>query len=230
MQKEIYIFRGQSSESYSSFTKRMFALADSLLEQLGPDALSASLTTRRPPGISIIPFKRDKVSVFSLRGRKQDASGFLSGVKGFAGAYLVEEAIPVAYEKTWEDRSPTPGECLLTLFHKKADLDYDVFIRRWHEGHTPLSLKLHPLWNYNRNVVKEDITGQSPWYDGIVEEQFKEGSHLLNPMIFFGPPLKVPRHMLQVLADTRSFIDMKKIETYLASEIHFLSSPQSTDL
>ena len=230
MQKEIYIFRGQASESYKSFTKRMFELADVLLEQSNPDALKASLTTKQRPRISIIPFRKDKIAVFSLRGSKQDCSGFLSGIQGFAGGYQVEEALPVAYEKTWEDRSPTPGECLLTLFHKKADLDYEVFIRRWHEGHTPLSLKLHPLWNYNRNVVKKEITDPAFWYDGIVEEQFKESSHLLNPWIFFGPPLKVPRHMFQVYADTRSFIDMKRIETYLATEVHFLSDQQSAFL
>jgi hypothetical protein len=208
----------------------MFTLADTLLEQWDPDALKVSLTTRRPPGISIIPFKKDKIAVFSLRGRKQDASGLLSGIQGFAGAYLVEEAVPVAYEKTWEDGNPTPGECLLTLFQKKRDLDYEVFIRRWHEGHTPLSLKLHPLWNYVRNVVKNKSGEQGTWYDGIVEEQFRKSSQLLNPWIFFGPPLKVPVHMYQVYADTRSFIDMKRIETYLATEIHFLSDPQSTIL
>jgi hypothetical protein len=90
-------------------------------------------------------------------------------------------------------------------------------------GHTPLSLRLHPLWNYNRNVVSNTLSGQSLWYDGIVEEQFKKPSDLLNPFIFFGPPLKVPLHMYQVWMDTRSFIDMKKIETYLTVEIHFKS-------
>jgi hypothetical protein len=223
MQKEIYIFRGQSSENYKSFTKRMFDLAEVILEQCEPETLKASLTTRRPPRISVIPFRKYKIAVFSLLGRKKDGFGFLTGIQGFTGGYLVEEAIPVNYDKTWEDRSPTPGECLLTLFHRKPDLEYDLFIRRWHEGHTPLSLKLHPLWNYNRNVVKKEITGQASWYDGIVEEQFKEGSHLLNPLVFFGPLWKVPRHMIQVYADTRSFIDMKRIETYLATEVHFLS-------
>lgn len=228
MQKEVYIFRGQSSESYKSFSKRMYELGNTLLEKLGPHALKASLTTRRPPRISIIPFKKDKIAVFSLRGRKGDDTGFLSEIQGFDGGYQVEEAIPVAYEKTWEDRNPTPGECLLTLFHKKADLDYEVFIRRWHEGHTPLSLKLHPLWNYVRNVVEKKTSEHGAWYDGIVEEQFKKGSHLLNPLIFFGPPLKVPWHMMQVLTDTKSFIDMKRIETYLTTEVHFLSDQQST--
>ncbi len=223
MQKEIYIFRGLSSEDHKSFTDRMFELADALLEKCLPDTLKMSLTTKRPPAISVIPFKKDKIAVFSLSGRKQDCSLHLSGTGGFGGGYQVEEAIPVAYEKTWEDRSPTPGVCLLTLFHSKPNLDDERFISRWHDGHTPLSLKLHPLWNYNRNVVKKMISDNAMWYDGIVEEQFRESSQLLNPLVFFGPPLKVPWHMLQVLTDTRSFIDMKRIETYLATEVHFKS-------
>jgi hypothetical protein len=223
MQKEIYIFRGSSSESYKDFTKRMFDLAELLLEQCGPLTLKASLTTRRAPRFSVIPFRKDKIAVFSLTGRTKDSVLFSRGENGSSGSYLVEEAIPVAYEKTWADGVPTPGVCLLTLFHSKPGLDYELFISRWHRGHTPLSLKLHPLWNYNRNVVKERITEHAPWYDGIVEEQFQKGSHLLNPLVFFGPPLKVPGHMWQVLRDTKSFIDMKRIETYLATEVHFLS-------
>jgi hypothetical protein len=72
-------------------------------------------------------------------------------------------------------------------------------------------------------VVTDTLKGDSKWYDGIVEEQFKKPSDLLNPLIFFGPPLKVPLHMYQVLMDTRSFIDMKLIETYMTVEIHFKS-------
>jgi hypothetical protein len=223
MQKEIYIFRGSATESYGHFRKRMFELGEALLETCRPLALKASLTTRRPPMIHIIPFKRRKVAVFSLTGKTKDVTALLSETRGFSGAYLVEEAIPRAYEKTWEDREPTPGVCLLTLFHRKPGLDQELFVKRWFEGHTPLSLKLHPLWNYNRNRVTEETTGRGAWYDGIVEEQFRERSHLLNPWVFFGPTLKVPRHMFQVYTDTRGFIDMKNIETYLATEVHFLA-------
>jgi len=138
----------------------------------------------------------------------------------------LEEAIPVSYAKTWKDGEPTPGVCLLTLFHKKPGLDQETFINRWHHSHTPLSLRLHPLWNYNRNVVSSAISEGSSWYDGIVEEQFQKPSDLLNPLVFFGPPLKVLLHMYEVLKDTRSFIDMRKIETYLTTEIHFKSPPK----
>ena len=72
-------------------------------------------------------------------------------------------------------------------------------------------------------MVQEVLTEDSPWYDGIVEEQVQKASDLLNPFVFFGPPFKVPIHMYQVFMDTRSFIDMKRIETYLASEF-FLKS------
>ena len=223
MHKEIYILKGLKGEDYNSFKDRIFKLSNSLVELHGPEALKTCLTLKPPPPISVIPFKREKIAVISVTRNTNSAIDLITKSDGYAGGYAVEEAIPVAYKKDWEDGSPTPGVCLLTLFHKKPGLDQDTFINRWHMGHTPLSLRLHPLWNYNRNVVSNTLSGQSLWYDGIVEEQFKKPSDLLNPLIFFGPPLKVPYHMYQVWMDTRSFIDMKKIETYLTVEIHFLS-------
>ncbi len=138
---------------------------------------------------------------------------------GFAGGYAVEEAIPVAYKKNWEDGTATPGICLLTLFRQKKGIDYNSFINRWHNGHTPLSLKIHPLWNYNRNVVMEKLTNTSSEWDGIVEEHFKTASDLLNPIKFFGNPFVMVYNMLRVYFDTNSFLDYKTIEPYFATEI-----------
>lgn len=227
MQKEIYILDSHLKEDYKSFKNRIFRLSEALIEQYAPETLKTCLTLRRPPFFSIIPFKKEKIAVISLSRKTNSPVDLLTQAEGFRGGYVVEEAIPVAYEKNWEDGSPTPGVCLLTLFHKKPGLDKETFIRRWHEGHTPLSLRLHPLWNYMRNVVSNTVSNESDWYDGIVEEQFQTSSDLLNPCIFFGPPLKVPLHMYQVWMDTRSFIDMKKIETYLCTEYHFLSPSRS---
>ena len=67
-------------------------------------------------------------------------------------------------------------------------------------------------------MVDEVLAGGKPPFDGIVEEQFSKPSDLLNPMRFFGPLLKMPLHMMQVWMDSRSFIDMKRIEVYLAAE------------
>ena len=224
MQKEVYIIRGLPSEDYKAFKDRVFRLSEDVLEKNGPEKLKICLTEVRPPRISVIPFKKKKVAALSVYSSKGGAIRAITETPGYTGGYAVEEAIPVSYSKSWEDGSPTPGVCLLTLFHKKPGIDQGTFIKRWHEGHTPLSLKLHPLWNYNRNVVQGVLTDNSLWYDGIVEEQVEKASDLLNPCVFFGPLHKVPIHMYQVLMDTRSFIDMKRIETYLASEYHLKSS------
>lgn len=226
MHKEIYILKSQLSEDYKSFKNRIFNLSSGVIDQYGPETLKTCLTVKPPPRVSVIPFKREKIAVISLTRKIYSAMDLITREQGFTGSYQVEEAIPVAYEKTWKDGDATPGVCLLTLFHKKPGLDQETFINRWHHSHTPLSLRLHPLWNYNRNVVKSILSEDSLWYDGIVEEQFHLPSDLLNPIVFFGPPLKVPLHMYQVLKDTRSFIDMRKIETYLATEFHFKSPPK----
>ena len=224
MQKEIYIIRGLPGEDYKIFKDRIFRLSKDVLEKTMPEKLKICLTEKKPPRISIIPFKRNKIAVLSIYRNKGAVLKLITASPGFVGSYAVEEAIPVSYTKSWEDGTSTPGECLLTLFHKKPGIDQDTFIKRWHEGHTPLSLKLHPLWNYNRNVVHGKLTDNSLWYDGIVEEQVQKASDLLNPCVFFGPLLKVPIHMYQVFMDTRSFIDMRRIETYLASEFFLKSS------
>lgn len=223
MQKEIYIIRGLPTEDHKNFKDRILKLSAEVLKQLVPGKLKICLTLESPPRISIIPFKRSKIAVLSVHGKQGTLLTGLAHEEGYAGAYTVEEAMPVCYSRNWKDGETTPGACLLTLFHRKPGIDQQTFIRRWHEGHTPRSIRLHPLWNYNRNVVKDTLDKNATWYDGIVEEQVLNSSDLLNPMRFFGPPHKVPLHMLQVYMDTRSFIDMKRIEIYLAAEIHLKS-------
>jgi hypothetical protein len=223
MIKEIYIIKGLKSEAYDSFRNRMLKLCEEVLDQYNPEKLKISITLKSPPALSIIPFKKKTVAVISLIRKKGAVPDLLTGTEGYIGGYEVEEAIPVRYKRSWRDGEPTPGDCLLTLFHSKPGLDRETFIHRWHNGHTPLSLEIHPLWNYNRNVVKKTLSEKSLWFDGIVEEQFQKPADLLNPLVFFGPPLKVPLHMYKVWMDTKSFIDMKRIETYLATEIHIKS-------
>lgn len=223
MIKEIYILKGLASEDYNHFKIRIIGLSDAVLQQYNPAGLKVCLCTKAPPALSIIPFKKKKIAVLSVFREAGPLLNLIKETEGFGGGYQVEEAVPVKYSKTWKDREATPGECLLTLFHRKPNINQETFIDRWHNGHTPLSLKLHPLWNYNRNVVTNTLTDESGWYDGIVEEQFQKASDLLNPFEFFGPPFKVPLHMYQVWMDTKSFIDMKRIETYLATEIHIKS-------
>jgi len=218
MRKEIYLVRGETQESYSGFSERILSLVKDLSNSLNVHKLKVTYTLKAAPMMSVIPFKKKKIAAISIFKSDKDPVQIILECPGFVGAYVAEEAIPVGYDKTWSDMSVTPGICLLTLIKQKKGLPYKDFLDRWHNGHTPLSLKIHPLWNYNRNVVKEIPDNESPRWDGIVEEQFREKSDLLNPVKFFGNPLIMPYRMWQVYADTKSFLDYKSIEPYFAHE------------
>jgi hypothetical protein len=222
MRKEIYLVRGIENENYQSFTDRILKLANEVSSKIKPDSLRVTLTREAPPIISVIPFRKSKIAVFSIYKDNHETIPALLKTEGSSGAFTVEEALPVTYDKTWPNGEQTPGACLLTLFHRKPGIDYDTFINRWHYGHTPLSLKLHPLWNYNRNVVLQKISDHPAWYDGIVEEQTRTRSELLNPFRFFGNALEITGNMIAVYKDVRSFLDYKRIETYLATEYHIV--------
>jgi hypothetical protein len=217
MRKEIYLLRGGDNISYGDFALRIARIVRDLEQRLQPDALHYTLTEKAPPAVSIIPFSRKKVAAISIRKTDDAPVQGLLDAEGFLGAYRVTEALPVAYEKTWPDGECTPGACLLTLFSQRKDIDYATFLDRWHNSHTPMSLRFHPLWNYNRNVVNERLTPTSAGFDGIVEEQVREPSDLLNPFRFFGNPLVIVPRMIMVYRDTKSFIDYPSMETYLAA-------------
>lgn len=217
MQKEIYLLRGGDDISYGDFAFRIAGIVRALEKDLRPNALHYTLTEKAPPTASIIPFSRKKVAAISIRKADDAPVRSLLNAEGFLGAYRVTEALPVAYEKTWPDGERTPGACLLTLFSQRKDIDYATFLHRWHNSHTPMSLRFHPLWNYNRNVVNERLTPDAPGFDGIVEEQVRDVSDLLNPFKFFGNPLVIVPRMIMVYRDTKSFIDYPSMETYLAA-------------
>ena len=223
MRKEIYIIKGSKNEKYTQFSERMIKISKSLLDMPTINKVKLTYTKESPPGITVIPFKKGKIAALSVYKDDSDICNELVIEEGFSGVYFADEAIPVAYEKDWEDLNYTPGVCLLTFFKQKKGISYETFIDRWHNSHTPLSLAIHPLWNYNRNVVGDVLTTDIDNWDGIVEEQFKDRSDLLNPVKFFGNPLIMPYRMWQVYSDTKSFLDYKSIEPYFATEIHIKS-------
>lgn len=218
MRKEIYLLRGHDHESYSSFSTTISAIVNALRDTPQLKGIRYTITESAPPRISVIPFNLKKIASISVYKADDQPVQLLTQHAMCYGAYTVEEALPVSYTKDWPDGQPTPGACLLTLFSRKKSIDQATFIDRWHNSHTPMSLRFHPLWNYNRNVVLDQIkTGSTSW-EGIVEEQVRTRQELLNPFKFFGNPLIILPRMLKVYADTKSFIDFGTMETYLANE------------
>lgn len=223
MKKTIYLLRGEASESYTGFKSRILQLCESVSRTKNIRKIKVVLTEEKPPAISIIPFKKKKIASISVVTEDGALLPSMVQREGFSGAYAVTEALPVAYKKHWDDGQVTPGVCLLTLFNQKPTIDYTTFIDRWHNSHTPLSLKLHPLWHYNRNVVNKSADNNKEDWDGIVEEHLRTRAELMNPLKFFGNPLQIIPNMIAVYSDTKSFLDYGSIEPYLAMEYHIKS-------
>lgn len=220
MMKEIYLIAGVKTESYEAFRDRILQLSSMTVKAENPERLTFTLTVGPPPVISIIPFKRGKMACLSLY-RKDDTRKFstiLTGFPGFRFAGRVDEALPVSYYTDRPEGAVTPGICLLTLFRKKPGITREAFLDRWHNSHTPLSLRIHPLWHYSRNVVTEAQVSQDPSWDGIVEEHFRTRGELLNPFRFFGHPGVIIQHMAEVYRDIHAFLDYPTIETWMVRE------------
>ena len=133
--------------------------------------------------------------------------------------YLVTESVPRDYDRrTWPDGARTPGVKLVTLFEQPARLTYEQFIERWHGSHTPLSLEIHPMWCYVRNVVARRLTADGPDWKGIVDEQFRTPEDLTDPSRFYGVSGDWKQNIQRVLADCREFLDLERIQTVVMSE------------
>jgi len=231
MKKMMVIYRGQDEVSYSGFIDFMLRMARKADDSCHPEKFHITFTDTPPPVLSVIPFRKKKIGVFSLYF--DDDTSFAGmqqviercGLDGstidgrFAGSYSVEEEHPLQYDRTWNDAELTPGVCLLTLFRRRPGIDHAGFLDRWHNSHTPLSLRIHPLWHSSHNVVHKAISSVSENWEGIVEEHFRKRSHLLNPFMFFGNPLTIIPNMIKVYRETNAFLDYKTIETYLVREV-----------
>ena len=221
----MYVLRG-SSESHAAWSDRMRRDLSPVLLALEPSKLQLTVTEAPPPKLNLFPFKSEPIAIVNVYEQGNDPSRFNDALRHAAptvSGYEVQEAYPVAYERTWDDGEPTPSPILLTMLHKKGGVTSDEFVRRWHDGHTPLSLEVHPLWYYQRNVVVESVIEGSEPSDGIVLEACATRRDLLNPARFFGGGLKMVPNMLRVAKDISGFLDMKKTETFYATEYHLRS-------
>lgn len=178
MVKTILILREDAEADRTAFAAGIREAAVPRLLPFCPAGLKTSVSDIPPPMLRVIPFRKDLIAVVSAEGASDQLVQKGSALKGYASAFRVAEALPVSDEEHWPRNVPAPGIGLLSLFRKKKKLEDDAFILRWFEGHTPLSLKLHPLTNYNRNRVIETIEGSLTSYDGIVEEHVREARDL----------------------------------------------------
>jgi hypothetical protein len=220
--KQLYLLRASSGTAAPSFANQVMKEIVPALLALDPQRLKVHVPAPTPR-FSLIPFRRDPIALFSLWGEKFDWAGLLGDRGGKLEGYRVTESVPVAYRRDWPDGQASPGIGLLTLMNRNPSMEYAEFMKEWHGRHTPKSLRIHPLWNYVRNVVEEPLVEGSPRFDGIVEEHFRSRSDLLNPVKFFGGAFWMLPHMVEVGLHVRRFLDMSTMENYLVTEHHIRS-------
>lgn len=227
MAKYIFLVRSPELLERKIFKSRIFdKLVPGLLE-LDPEKLKISLTETERPRLTILPLKATGLVLVSVWGELDGAierwQAEMTSVSGGVAGYRVTESTPVAYEKDWEDGNASPGTVLLTLMKKNAKLSYEQFMDEWFGHHTPMALRIHPLWNYTRSVVESSVIKDSPPFDGIVEEHFRSLGEITNPARFFGGAFRMLPNMLKVYRHANKFLEISATENYLLTEYHIRS-------
>ena len=111
----------------------------------------------------------------------------LDGLAARKAGYLVTESVPREYtDRDWADGERSPGVTMVAAFPKPDRIDDETFFRRWHGSHTPLSLKIHPLYRYIRNSVARALTPGAPAFRAIVEERVRTMREFAEPKLFYG--------------------------------------------
>jgi len=227
MTKKIYLIRSPRDREFHIFKSQLFDKLVPQLLQINPEKLKISITDFARPRFTILPLKATGLAMISVWGQIEDCNKCIqkemAGYSENVAGYLVTESIPVSYEKTWDDGNASPGAVLLTLMKKNTNLSYEQFMSEWFGHHTPMALRIHPLWNYIRNVVESLLIEDSPSFDGIVEEHFRSLGDVKNPASFFGGAFKMFPNVLKVWRHSNKFLEISSIENYLMREYHIRS-------
>ena len=100
--------------------------------------------------------------------------------------WLVESVIREYARIDWPLGVRSPGATLLALLRKRPELGEPEFRERW-EHHSRLSVRLHPLTRYHRNVVAGAGGDEPPDCDGLVEERIGTLEDLAPERFYIGP-------------------------------------------
>lgn len=228
MVKYVFLVRPPDGVDGSALRARVLGEVVPRLLQMGPDRLKVGLTEPRRPRLTVLPLGKQELAMISLWDAQPDRAGqwpaAMAGPGWSVAGYRVTESTPLGYTKDWPDGEASPGVVMLTLMRRNPRLSQEQFMREWFEYHTPrIALKVHPLWNYIRNVVESALPDESPHLDGIVEEHCRERRELTNPVRYFGGPLRMVSNMIRVGLHANKFLEISAVENYLLTEYHIRS-------
>lgn len=118
-----------------------------------------------------------------------------------------------SYERTWELRSPSPGERMVTLVHRKVGTSRDEFARHWRDVHAPIAMSftINPS-GYTQNVTVRQLLGQHPEPDGVMVMHFLDPAHRIHRWSTH------PDEAARGAADAATFMDMAAATTAVMRE------------
>jgi hypothetical protein len=149
-----------------------------------------------------------------LDGRDQIESAISPLAQRLAG-YLATESILRDYAgRNWKSGEASPGIALVTTFPKPDALDDETFYARWHGSHGPLSLELHPLTRYVRNMVARVLTPDAPPIRAIVSESVESAAVAGDVEKFYGGR----ENRKRIVADLFSFAELETMSTVVMRE------------
>jgi hypothetical protein len=150
------------------------------------------------------------------RGPCEDA--LAAHARQLAG-YLVVESRPVVHEAPKGQR--TPGMNQVTCIAKKPGLDYDEFIRIWHQDHKVVAIETQSTVGYVRNVIVRKLTEGAPDWDAIVEETFPIEA-LTDPRAFYDAKSEeeLKRNSERMVESCQRFLDFEPLEYTHMSEYY----------
>ncbi len=226
--KYIFLMRPGDQVDLPTFRSQILESLVPRLVQLNPDRLKVDLTEPKRPRLTVLPLKSGLLAMISIwdsqDARPQRWQAEMTDPSWDLAGYRVTESTPRACNKDWRDGEPSPGIVMLTLMRRNPRLSYDQFMHEWFEYHTPVfALRVHPLWNYIRNVVDSVVVEGSPPFDGIVEEHCLKRQDVTNPARYFGGPLRMIPNMIRVGLHANKFLTISATENYLLTEYHIRS-------
>jgi hypothetical protein len=226
MEKLVYLLWRDASEDAEVFARRLVASAGPKLVAEGARSVSVNAADAQADLGRTVPI-RDSAPAFAgvvsfWLGCVDDRPAYEPVLRDSAArvaGYLVTESVPRDFDRrTWPNGVRSPGVKLISVFEQPARLTREAFIERWHGSHTPLSLEIHPLWRYVRNVVARPLSADAPNFAGIVEEHVRELADLTDPARFYGGKENMAANMRRVLDDARSFLDLERVASVVTSE------------
>jgi EthD domain len=226
MEKLVYLLWREPSEDADAFARRLVAAVGPKLIASGARQVAVNAADREADLGRTVPIRDPGPQFAGLVSFwlpcVDDAPAFETILRDGAArcaGYLVTESVPRDFDqRAWPDGARSPGVKMISVFEQPARLTRAEFIARWHGSHTPLSLEIHPLWRYVRNVVARPLTEGAPNYAGIVEEHVRELADLTDPARFYGGKDVMAANIQRILADARSFLDLDRVMSVVASE------------